>query len=141
MPELKTKVNTTSVTDFLNAVPNERRKTDGLKLLNIFQESTGEKAKMWGSSIVGFGQYHYKSERSSQEGDWMMVGFSPRKVGLSLYVLTGFPETDDLLAKLGKHKRAVGCLYILNLDDVDISILKQIIRASYRHMKKLYHAS
>lgn len=138
MAELKTKVTTASVTDFIKNVPDDKKQADGFALLKMFEEITGQEAKMWGSSIIGFDQYHYKSERSSQEGDWMMVGFSPRKANLTLYVLNGFEEADALLEKLGKHKRSVGCLYINKLADIDERILREIIKQSYTHMKKLY---
>lgn len=136
MAEIKTKVTTASVTDFLNAVPDEKKRKDGFKLLEMFKRVTGEKPKMWGPSIIGFGQYHYKSERSKQEGDWMLTGFSPRKQNLTLYVISGFDGTDELLSKLGKHKKSVGCLYINKLTDVDTKVLEKIIEMSYKDMKK-----
>ncbi len=138
MAEIKTKVNNASVEDFIAAVPEETKRQDSSKLLSLFEKITGEKAKMWGTSIIGFGQYHYKSERSSQEGDWMLTGFSPRKTSLTLYIISGFEGTEDLLAKLGKHKKSVGCLYLNKLSDVDEEVLKEIIKKSYTHMKKLH---
>lgn len=90
---------------------------------------------MWGTSIVGFGSYHYKSERSSQEGDWPLTGFSPRKQSLTIYVMPGFEHYQELLEKLGKHKTSKSCLYINKLSDVDMDILKKIIEKSYLHMK------
>lgn len=138
MAELKTKITTAKVSDFINAVPDEKKKADGFTLLKIFQDSTGHDAKMWGASIIGFDQYHYKSERSSQEGDWPMVGFSPRKANLSLYILTDFPGMNEMLEKLGKYKRGSGCLYLNKLADVDMDILKDMIKKSYQHMKKLH---
>lgn len=136
MAEIKTKVTDASVKEFIQNVENDTRREDGFKLLKMFNEITGKKPKMWGPSIIGYDQYHYKSERSSQEGDWPMVGFSPRKANLSLYVLAGFPEQEKLLAKLGKHKAAVGCLYINKLADVDEAVLKQLIKKCYHHMKR-----
>lgn len=112
MAELKTKVNDGSVEGFLNSVADEQRRADGLVLLDLFKKVTGEKPQLWGSSIVGFGMYHYKSERSSQEGDWPLVGFSPRKASLTLYIMPGFGDYTALLKNLGKHKTSVGCLYI-----------------------------
>jgi hypothetical protein len=138
MAELKTKVTTASVTDFINNVPDERKRKDAKELLSIFKQVTGEKPRMWGPSIIGFGTYHYKSERSSQEGDWPLTGFSPRKQNLTLYVMSGFEKYPELLKKLGKHKKSVGCLYINKLEDVDVAILKKIIKASYVTMKKKY---
>ncbi|MDP2671202.1 MAG: DUF1801 domain-containing protein [bacterium] len=135
MAELKTKVNDASVRDFLNAVPEEIKRKDSFKLLEIFEEVTGERPKMWGPSIVGFGQYHYKSERSAQEGDWPLTGFSPRKQNLTLYIMLGLDD-PNLLAKLGKHKTSKGCLYINKLSDVDGSVLKKIIEHNLQEMKK-----
>src|SRR5688572_872102 len=115
MAELKTKITTQSAEDFLHTVQSEEKQRDSLELLSIFEKVTGQKAKMWGTAIVGFGQYHYKSERSSQEGDWPLTAFSPRKQNLTLYLMGQFNENKDLLAKLGKHKTSVGCLYINKL--------------------------
>lgn len=133
MAELKTKVNDASPEDFLNGVDNERRRKDGFELLKMFKRATGLEPKMWGGSIVGFGMYHYKSERSSQEGDWPLVGFSPRKQNLTLYVTPrNFPE---LLKDLGKHTTSVGCLYINKLEDVDTKVLEKLIAASFKDAK------
>lgn len=136
MGEIKTKVTEASPKDFINSVENESRRKDGLTLLKLYTEITGQKAKMWGPSIVGFGMYHYKSERSSQEGDWPLAGFSPRKQNLTLYVMSSFGNLDDLLRKLGKHKISKGCLYINKLEDVDKEVLKKIIKESYAFAKK-----
>lgn len=138
MAKIKTTVNDASVEDFINSVDNEVKRKDSFVLLKMFTKITGEKAKMWGSSIVGFGKYHYKSERSSQEGDWMLTGFSPRKQNLTLYVMPGFGDYKDLLDKLGKHKTSVSCLYINKLADVDIDVLKTIIEKSFAEMKNKY---
>jgi hypothetical protein len=135
MAELKTKKTEASVEDFLNSAP-ENRKEDAFTLLSMFKKITKEDPKMWGPSIVGFGQYHYKSERSSQEGDWLLTGFSPRKQNLTLYVLNGFDSQEDLLKKLGKAKTSVGCLYINKLSDVDQGVLEEMIERSYKEMKK-----
>ncbi len=138
MAEVKTKQNTASVKDFLMSVEDEGKRRDALELLKIFTEITGEEAKMWGGSIVGFGKYHYKSERSSQEADWMLTGFSPRKQNLTLYVISGFDAQQQHLENLGKHKTSVGCLYIKRLSDVDLEVLKKIIKSGYESMKKLH---
>lgn len=136
MAELKTKVTDANVEDFINSVENERRRKDGLKLLEIYKRVIGLEPKMWGSSIVGFGVYHYKSERSSQEGDWPLIGFSPRKQNLTLYVdPQNFPE---LLKDLGKHTTSVGCLYINKLDDIDLKVLEKLIAASFERAKEVY---
>src|SRR5258707_15336537 len=119
MAEPKTKVTTQSATDFLNTITSDEKRKDSLVLLEMFEKVTGEKPVMWGSSIVGFGKYHYKSEKSKQEGDWLLVGFSPRKQNLTLYILHGNDKNQELLAKLGKHKSSGGslggCLYINKL--------------------------
>lgn len=138
MSELKTKKNTASVKAFLEAVPDEQQRKDSLVLLRLFTEITGEKASMWGTSIVGFGMYHYKSERSSQEGDWLLTGFSPRKQHLTLYVMSAAVKSSALLKKLGKCKASGGCLYIKRLSDIDMAVLKQLIRTSYVYVKKNY---
>jgi len=133
---IKTHVNDGSVEDFINSVPDETKKADAFTLLEIYSAITKEKPKMWGSSIIGFGQYHYKSERSKQEGDWPLTGFSPRKQNLTLYVMPGFDKYGKLLDKLGKHKTSAGCLYINKLSDVDLGVLKEIVKQGYMDMKK-----
>jgi hypothetical protein len=136
MSELKTKPTSQSVTEFMNTIEPEEKRGDGFALLEMFQKITGEKAVMWGSSIVGFGIYHYKSERSKQEGDWPLVGFSPRKQNLTLYIMAGNKDNQELLEKLGKHKTSSGCLYIKRLSDVDQTVLTILIEKSFHYMKK-----
>ncbi len=133
----KTQPTKASVTKFLNSIEHETRRADGKRLLALFKEITGEKPVMWGDSIVGFGQYHYKYD-SGREGDFLMTGFSPRKSNLAVYIMDGFKQRDQLLAKLGKHKTSVSCLYINKLNDIDESVLKQLIEKSYKHMQKTY---
>ncbi len=139
MSEPKTKASNQSVKAFLNKVEPVEKRQDSLALLEMFEKVTGEKAVMWGTSIVGFGKYHYKSERSRQEGDWMLVGFSPRKQNLTLYILHGNKDNPALKA-LGKHKTSSsgmgGCLYINKLADVDRKVLGKLIETSYRSMKR-----
>jgi hypothetical protein len=137
MTELKTKLTTQKPTDFIKAVESDQKREDSLVLLKMFEKATGEKPAMWGTSIVGFGSYHYESERSSQKGDWPLVGFSPRKANLTLYVMGGLKSEGALLKKLGKHKTGGGCLYINKLADVDQKVLAQLVEKSYRNMKKL----
>ena len=127
----KTLVNDASVEDFINSVDGDVKKADAFTLLEIYKRVTGQPAKMWGASIVGFGQYHYKSERSSQEGDWPLAGFSPRKQNLTLYVMSDLHDYDDLLSKLGKHKTSKACLYINKLRDVNTEVLEKLIARSY----------
>ncbi len=138
MAELKTKETDQNPKDFLHTIEPEQKQKDGFTLLELFKKVTGEKAAMWGTSIVGFGKYHYKSERSTQEGDWPLVGFSPRKQNLTLYIMHGNTENKELLAKLGKHKLGGGCLYINKLSDVDQAILAKLIQSSFRYMKKAH---
>lgn len=135
MGNIKTVVNDANVEDFIQQVPDEAKRADSFELLELFKKITGEKPKMWGTSIIGFGSYHYKSERSKQEGDWPLTGFSPRKQNLTLYIMPGFDTYQDLLKDLGKHKTSVSCLYINKLSDVETAILQKIIRQSYRDMK------
>lgn len=136
MAELKTKATNQPAEDFLKTIDPEQKRKDGFTLLELFQKITGEKAVMWGTSIVGFGKYHYKSERSTQEGDWPLVGFSPRKQNLTLYIMQGNKDSTDLLERLGKHKKSVGCLYINNLSDVDQSVLSKLIERAFQYMKR-----
>lgn len=136
MTELKTKVTDASVEDFIASVDNTRRREDGFVLLEMYKRITGLEPKLWGPSIIGFGVYHYKSERSSQEGDWPLAGFSPRKQKLTLYVEPqSFPE---LLEDLGKHSTSVACLYINKLDDVNLKVLEKLIAASFKRAKEVY---
>lgn len=139
MAEIKTQKNSASVLDFIYSVEDESKKQDSLRLLEIFKDCTGEEPAMWGTSIVGYGMYHYKSERSSQEGDWPLIAFSPRKQNLTIYIMPGFDSFKDELAKLGKHKTSVSCLYIKKLADVDEKTLKDIITDAYKSMKKQYN--
>jgi hypothetical protein len=132
--ELKTKVNDASVEKFILSVDNEKRKEDALRLLDIFAEVTGEEPKMWGKSIVGYGSYTYKYA-SGQSGDWMETGFSPRKASMSLYIMNYLENYPDILDKLGKHKTGKGCLYINKLEDVDINVLKELIRRSITDLR------
>lgn len=134
--ELKTKVNNASVEGFLNTVKDEAIRKDCFEILKMMKQATKEEPKMWGSSIVGFGSYHYKGA-SGREGDWMLIGFSPRKQNLTLYLMHGFDVHEDLLKKLGKHKTSMGCLYIKKLDDVDKKVLKELVTESVKRMKKL----
>ena len=138
MATLKTQKSRASVPAFIKSVDNERRREDALALLEIFEQVTKMKPKLWGTSIIGFGEYHYESERSSQKGEWPLTGFSPRKRNISVYIMPGFADYQDLLEQLGKHKTSVSCLYFTKLEDIDVKILKQIIRKSVAEMKKKY---
>lgn len=133
---IKTKVSEDSVEDFIGGVENETRRSDGFKLLDMYKNATKEEPKMWGSSMIGFGKYHYKSERSKQEGDWPLAAFSPRKQSLTLYVMSELNDYNDLLKDLGKHKTSKACLYINKLADVDIDVLEKLIKRSYLDSKE-----
>ncbi len=133
MAELKTQPNDQSVQDYLNSVPNERKREDGFTILKLMEEVTGEEPQMWGDSIVGFGSYHYKYA-SGREGDWFVTGFAPRKQNLTLYIMSGFDNYDQLLSQLGKHKTGKSCLYINKLDDVDLDVLQELVKQSVAHM-------
>ncbi|MCC7500425.1 DUF1801 domain-containing protein [Candidatus Nomurabacteria bacterium] len=139
MAELKTKKTTVSPTAFIATVKDPQKRADAKALLTLFKKATGLPPKMWGSAIVGFGQYHYKSNRSSQEGDWPLTGFSPRAATLTIYIMPGFKDYGSLLKKLGKHKISGGsCIYIKKLADVDQKVLAEIIKKSVRDMRKKY---
>ena len=130
MSEVKTKKNEASVEGFLKSVENEKRREDSFVVLDLMKEVTGEKPTMWGTSIVGFGSYHYKGA-SGREGDWMKVGFSPRKQNMTLYIMDGFGSYDSLLDKLGKYKTGKSCLYINKLEDVDQTVLRELVKQSF----------
>ena len=131
MAELKTKLNNASVTDFLNKIEDEEKRADSFEILKLMQQVTKQEPKMWGSSIIGFGNIHLKYE-SGRELDWFITGFSPRKQNLTLYVTGSYNPHIDLLKKLGKHKTGVGCLYIHKLKDVDSKVLKELIKQSVK---------
>ena len=130
MSDVKTKKNEASVEGFLKSVENEKRREDSFVVLDLMKEVTGEKPTMWGTSIVGFGSYHYKGA-SGREGDWMKVGFSPRKQSMTLYIMDGFGSYDSLLDKLGKYKTGKSCLYINKLEDVDQTVLRELVKQSF----------
>ncbi len=133
MVELKTKKNTGSVTGFLRRIQDPQRREDCRTVLELMKDVTGSQPKMWGDSIVGFGSYHYKYA-SGREGDWFVAGFSPRNANLTLYIMAGFSQYKELLAKLGKHKTGKSCLYIKRLADVDLAILRQLVEDSVAHV-------
>ena len=137
MSENKTKPTGASVDDFLASIEHPTRRKDGLVLREMMERVTGCSPVMWGDSLVGFDQYHYKYD-SGREGDMLMVGFSPRKANLSLYVMPGFDLVAPLLEKLGKHKTSRACLYINKLADVDMEILEQITKHAIDEMRQRY---
>ncbi|MBM7614496.1 DUF1801 domain-containing protein [Alkaliphilus hydrothermalis] len=139
MAELKTKQHDADVFEFINNFANtEQKREDSYELVKLMQEVTGQPPKMWGPSIIGFGSYHYKSERSKQEGDWPLVGFSPRKAAISLYVYSGSSEHEYLLEDLGKYTIGKSCIYIKKLADIDLEALKKIMRATIDFLEEKY---
>lgn len=131
--ELKTKITDASVKEFLNKVELDSKREDAFELLDIFKEVTGEDPKMWGPSIIGFGQYHYVY-KTGHEGDMCATGFSPRKAKHSLYIMSGFDNYNELMDKLGKYSTGKSCLYINKLADIDNVVLKQLIAESYNYI-------
>lgn len=137
MAELKTKQTDESVNAFLNSIADEQKRKDAFVISKIMQTATKSPPKMWGSSIVGFGNYHYQYA-SGREGDWFVMGFSPRKQNLTLYFMSGIHHFDTLMKKLGKHKTGKGCLYINRLDDVDLPTLRELVKQSVKHLSKAH---
>jgi hypothetical protein len=137
MAELKTKQTDESVTTFLNKVDDETKRKDCFEIADMMKKITGLSPKMWGPAIIGFGSYHYKYE-SGREGDMCVIGFSPRKQNITLYVKIAAEETNTLLEKLGKYKTGKGCLYIQKLSDVNIEVLKKIIRTAFEYVNEKY---
>ena len=133
MADIKTKATSASVEDFINSIKDEQKRKDSFLLLEMMKKATGEEPKMWGSSIIGFGQVRLKSPNTGREVDWLRIGFSPRKANLSLYISGDINHQHaEALKKLGKHKTSVGCLYINKLEDIDMEILKGMIDASLK---------
>ena len=135
MAELKTQQTKIDPKKFLETVQPDQKRVDAGVLLEMFQKATGKKPVMWGENLVGFGKYHYKSERSAQKGDWPLVAFSPRKQNLSLYIMNESIKSSPLFDQLGKYKASVGCLYINKLSDVDLSVLSELVKKSFDAMK------
>lgn len=139
MAELKTQKTKESVSKFLSTIEEEEKRKDCKTLLKVFTDACKEKPAMWGPSIIGFGTYHYQSEKSKQAGDWFMNGFSPRKQALTIYIIIGVKKYPELLEKLGKYKLSGGsCLYIKRLSDIDLEVLKTLIAESFADMKAKY---
>jgi hypothetical protein len=139
MGELKTKKHNASVSEFINLfADSEQKRKDSFELLKLMQDFTGYEPTMWGPTIIGFGSYHYKSERSRQEGDWPLIGFSPRKAAISLYVYTGAKEHEYLLEGLGKYKMGKACIYIKKLSDVDQDVLRKLVKETINYLQTRY---
>ena len=137
MYQVKTRETENSVLEFIDNIENATRREDALRLLDLFSETTKLPAKMWGESMIGFGSIHYKYA-SGHEGDAMIVGFSPRKAKISLYLAVSFPERDRLLEKLGKHTTGAACVYVNKLADIQIDVLKDLIERSVVYVKEIY---
>jgi hypothetical protein len=139
MSEIKTKPSDIDVDSFLSGVEPEKKRADSIEFKKLFDSVVKEKATLWNNNMIGYGIFHYKSERSSQEGDWPLTGFSPRKQYIAVYIMSGVNNYKDLLSKLGKYKVSSGsCLYINKIEDINTDILKNIISASVSDMKKLH---
>ncbi|MDB5036117.1 MAG: hypothetical protein JWQ98_3358 [Chlorobi bacterium] len=129
MAELKTKETDESVDAFLDGVADEKKRDDSRVILDLMKGATGMEPRMWGSSMIGFGQYHYVYE-SGREGDWFITGFSPRKANLTIYITGGLCNYEELLKKLGKHRQGKGCLYINRIEDIDLAVFRELIETS-----------
>jgi hypothetical protein len=140
MAHNKTKPTTQKVSDFINTIEDKVKRADCRELMKLMSGITGKRAKMWGSSIVGYGKYHYKYE-SGREGDFFLTGFSPRRQALSIYIISGFSIHPELMEKLGKYKTGKSCLYVKKLDDLDRAMLAQLIEESVVYMREKYPGS
>ena len=137
MAELKTKPTRASVATFINSVDERQRRADSRKVAAMMRKATGKRAKMWGTSIVGYGTYQY-TNTAGVEFEWPITGFSPRKQALTIYIMPGFSHFEPLMKKLGKYKTGKSCLYIKRLSDVDEKVLQRLIDASVKRMRKTY---
>jgi len=137
MAENKTKPTKISVANFLNGIEDEKKRRDAKAIDKLFREISGEKPKMWGPSIIGYGNYHYRYD-SGREGDMARLGFSPRKQNLTLYFMSGFERYEVLLKALGKHKLGKSCLYIKRLEDIDFDVLRRLVQEDWDEMNKMY---
>ena len=139
MSKVKTIVNDASVEDFINeSADTEQKRKDSFELLRIMESLSGYQPKMWGPAIIGYGSYHYKSERSSQEADWPLVAFSPRKAAISLYVYVETPENEALLKDLGKFKMGKSCIYLKKLSDINLEVLQKIVVNTIKRLEEIH---
>jgi len=137
MSDNKTQPTIISPAEFIASVEPDRRRKEGEILLELFEKTTGWKPKMWGPSIIGFGEYHYKYE-TGREGDFMATGFSPRKAKLSIYIMPGYSDYGSIMQRLGKHSVGKSCLYINKLDDIDLDVLAELIETGVKDLSKKY---
>jgi len=139
MAEIKTKPIDSDVEEFMMAIAPEKKRKDAIEIKKLFDSVVKEKAILWNNNMIGYGSYHYKSDRSSQQGNWPLTAFSPRKQNITIYIMSGTFNYKDLLSKLGKYKISSGsCIYINKIEDIDLNVLKEIISASVADMKKKY---
>ncbi len=137
MAENKTRETGASVTRFLDAVEPDWKQEDARTVCALMERLSGHPPKMWGTSIVGFGQYHYKYA-SGREGGFLLTGFSPRKTALTLYIMDGYQDRSEILSRLGKHKLGKSCLYVKRLSDIDVDVLEELICDSLAYMRATY---
>lgn len=137
MAELKTKLNDASVVKFLTTIENEQQRKDSFEILALMKDATGDEPKMWGDSIVGFGTYHYKYA-TGREGDWMRIGFSPRKGKISLYLMCEVEHQTEILDRIGKYKTGKSCFYINKMADIDRAVLKELIESAIDKIEAKY---
>lgn len=135
MAELKTKPTVKSVKAFIDAIPNDTRRRECRTVLQIMKSATGATPRMWGTSIVGFGEQHYKYE-SGREGDWFIAGFSPRKQDLTLYLTPGLGRNQSILERLGRYRTGKSCLYLKRLSDIDLDVLRELVETSVRQVNR-----
>ena len=140
MAQLKTQPGKASVSQFINQIEDAQKRRDCNQVMKLMKQVTGKKPVMWGDSIVGYGQYHYKYA-SGREGDWMATAFSPRKQNLTIYIIPGFSGYPDLMEKLGKYKLGRSCLYVKNLEDIDLDVLAELVERSVTDMEKMYECT
>lgn len=139
MSEIKTKSLESDVEEFLRGIEPEKKRKDSIEIKKIFDSVLSEKAVLWSNNMIGYGSYHYKSDKSSQEGDWPLTGFSPRKQNIVIYIMLGVTKYSELINKLGKVKVSSGsCLYVNKIDDINIEVLKELIKVSVSDMKTKY---
>ena len=142
MSEIKTKPIDLDIDKFLNSVEPEKKRADSIELKKLFDSVVKEKPSLWNNNMIGYGSYHYKSDRSKQEGDWPLTGFSPRKQNISIYIMSHVSNYKELLSKLGKYKISSGsCIYVNKIEDINLDVLKEIISTSVSDMKKTYKVS
>ena len=140
MTENKTQVKTQKVSEFIASIEDPAKRADCREVMKLMREVTGKRAKMWGASMVGFGQYHYRYA-SGREGDFFLTGLAPRKQALTVYIVSGFQKHSELMEKLGKFKTGKSCLYIKSLDDIDRAVLTKLVEESVAYMRKTYPGS